>query len=136
MTRDSCYHPVGREMLNTVAEKVASKPRSTVTWSFYAEGVNERDIPDMFELWTDNYVEREPRVGVVTDAARRLGVKGVVMAWYKCSNNQYVSDDRYVVDVYLIDVERGATFHSERGYLDVSKAVVEVFDEFFAARGQ
>lgn len=130
-----CYYSVRDEVTDGANAVIRSQARAKLEYSFYAEGADPSIIPGMYELWSENVVRREPKLGIVRKAGRELGVNGVLMAWFKCSRSQYASADTYEVEVYLIDVDRDQVFHAKENFLDADRAISRVFDQFFAAYG-
>ena len=130
-----CHYSVRDEVTDAADSVIRNQPRANLEYSFYAEGADSKAIPDMYKLWSDNAARREPKLDIVRDAGRELGVNGVLMAWYKCSRSQYVSADTYEVEVYLIDVNRDQVFHAKEKFLDAGRATSKVFEQFFSAYG-
>jgi tetratricopeptide (TPR) repeat protein len=130
-----CHYPVGGEVTDATEAVIRKQPRAKLQYSYYEEGADASAIPGMHELWSKNIVRRKPMLDIVRKVGRKLGVNGVLMAWYKCSRSQYMSEDTYEVEVYLIDVNRNQVFHAKEKFLDAKRAVSSVFGEFFAAYG-
>ena len=130
-----CHYSVRDEVTDAADAKVSGQPRARLAYSYYTDDAGSDAIPATSKLWSSNVTHREPVLETVREAGRNLGVNGVFMAWYKCSHSQHVPADTYEVDVYLIDVDQDRIFHSRRRFLDVHRAVSDVFDEFFAAHG-
>ncbi len=126
---------MGGEVTDATEAVIRKQPRAKLQYSYYEEGADASAIPGMHELWSKNIVRRKPMLDIVRKVGRKLGVNGVLMAWYKCSRSQYVSEDTYEVEVYLIDVNRDQVFHAKENFLDVDHAISSVFDQFFAAYG-
>lgn len=128
-----CHFSVREEVTDAANAVVRQQPRAKIAYSYYAANADASKIPGMHELWSDNRARREPKLDAVRKAGRDLGVNGVLMIWYKCSQSQYVATDTYEVEAYLIDVNRDDVFHSKKGFLDTDRAISDVFDRFFAA---
>jgi len=86
-------------------------------------------------VWSDNMAHREPVLEEVIAAGKRLGVEGVLMAWYRCNSNMHMTMDTYEVEVHLIDVERGEAYRAADNLLNAERLTNGLFDRFFAARG-
>jgi len=128
-----CHYSVGDEVTEAADAVVKKQPRAEIAYSYYAPGADAGRIPKMHELWSDNVARREPRLDIVREAGRRLGVNGVLMTWYKCSHSQHVLADTYEVEVFLIDVNRDQVYRAKERFLDADRAISNVFDRFFAA---
>lgn len=129
-----CHYSVRDEVTEAVDAQMEKHQHAQLAYSYYTTSDSDA-IPSTKRLWSSNITKREPMVDMVREAGRKLGVNGVFMAWYKCSHSQYVPADSYEVDVYLVDVGEDQVFHSRRKFLDVDRAVSDVFDGFFSNRG-
>ena len=58
-----------------------------------------------------------------------------MMVWYQCNSNQYLAEDTYNVELYLIDVDGGSAYRNTGNILDSGRLTGELFDQFFAAHG-
>jgi tetratricopeptide (TPR) repeat protein len=131
----NCHYSVRDEVTDAAKAIVGDQSQAKIGYSYYAEGADASRIPRTGALWSDNAVRREPMIDTVRKAGRNLGVNGVLMVWFKCSQSQYVPVDTYQVEVYLIDVDRDSVYRAKEYFLDTKRAVNTVFDQFFAAYG-
>lgn len=131
----NCHYSVRDEVTDAADAIVAGQTRASIEYSYYAEGADAGRIPSVGALWSNNAARREPLMDMVRKAGRDLGVNGVLMVWYECSQSQYVPVDTYKVEVYLIDVDGDRIFHAKEAFLDTRRAIAQVFNQFFTAYG-
>ena len=110
-------------------------PRSR---SLYCDKSAQLDsIPALDVLWSGSFTRKEPVKNSVLSVASRLGVNGVLMAWYECSGSAGHSErdwTDYTAEAYLFDVDRQQAFHFRKGLPDAGHATTDLFRQFFGAR--
>jgi tetratricopeptide (TPR) repeat protein len=130
-TLANCHYSVRDEVTEAADSVIRHQPGALLEYSYYEEGADPKLIPAVNELWSENVARRDPELDIVRKAGRELGVNGVLMAWYKCSQSQHVSADTYEVELYLIDINSDQVFHAKERLLDAKRAVSTVFEQFF-----
>jgi len=118
-----CFMPVGKDLRRGAERIVSERGDAEVAWSYYANGVDERDIPPPERLWSDNKARPVPVAAEVGKAARAVGATTVLMAWYFCSQSERILPGSYEVTVFVVDAESGRVL-SETGKLDYGSDVL------------
>jgi hypothetical protein len=119
-----CYIQVGKDVRRAAQRLVASRADADLTWSYYADGVDESDIPPPERVWSDNRAKPVPVPSAVSQGGRAVGASTVLMAWYFCSQSERMTADTYEVEVFVVDVESGQV-DSVRRRLDYADEAVE-----------
>ena len=131
----NCFYPVGDRVISAARQKIRGHGRAELEFSYYDDAPSTTQIPAAKEIWTSNMAHREPVMESVIAAGKRLGVDGALMVWYQCNSNQYLAEDTYNVELYLIDVDGGSAYRNTGNILDSGRLTGELFDQFFAAHG-
>ena len=131
-----CYHSVGGRVTDRAQGIAALRNDVDVAFDYYhASGaINTVGRPE--QVWSDNAVNKRPRVNVVTRSARRLELDAVLMGWYDCSESQHVTDDTYSLDLFLVDVSTGQVYEANVPLLQSSQAVSSLMAQLLKARGR
>jgi tetratricopeptide (TPR) repeat protein len=133
--RSNCYYSVLEEVTDAVDTEVGNQPKARLAYSYYKDSADPNAVPGTKEIWSSTVTHRKPILETVREAGRKIGANGVFMAWYKCSRNEGHSVDTYEVDVYIVDTAQDRVFHAREKFLDVHRAISDVFDQFYAAHG-
>lgn len=130
----SCFFPVGKEVREAAKDHLQRYNNAELKYSHYsADGLTKPNLGGEDQFWNDNRAHREPRLEAVVEAGAKLGVQGVLMAWYRCKSSDKYDKDTYWVEVHLVDVNKGRVYTAKEGLLDADVATSKVLDAFLAA---
>ncbi|MDX1513431.1 MAG: protein kinase [Gammaproteobacteria bacterium] len=132
-----CTYPVGEEIRNAVIESIKRNSNSALEFSYYDQNAQLGRIPRPEDLWSGGFSRKEPVKTSVLSAASRLGVNGVMMAWYECLGSSGHGErdwSDYIAEGYLFDVDRQQAYHFRKSILDAGRATSDLFQQFFSSR--
>ena len=130
-----CFEDIDWMYTGPVERLLAQRRDAELSYSFFAPGSDKTVLPPIGELWTGNVARREPALGPVSAAARRMQVDAVIMAWVRCSDYSDHPPHLYRVDMYVVDAAQVRRYHVDSPRANRSgEAPAKAIDAFFAGR--
>ena len=133
-SRVICFHPVGSRIEEAARAVAARFAAVDLAFSYYGGAAHTDLFGDGSAVWEGSAVRKTPRVEAVRRAARALDVDAAIMGFYHCASSQYVDEDTYEVEVFVVDVPSGEVHRAQQPLLDTRKAVAEALRALRAAR--